>query len=68
MSVGDGVGDGGGGVVVGDYVAERISPTSDDWETIQTDLGCPEDDLVGQSANPGGQVGRVWGGGYGLTW
>jgi hypothetical protein len=55
-------------VVVGDYVAERISPTSDDWETIQTDLGCPEDDLVGQSANPGGQVGRVWGGGYGLTW
>lgn len=42
--------------VVGDYVAERISPTRHDWETIQTDLGSPENDLMGQSANGGGQV------------
>jgi hypothetical protein len=44
------------GVVVGDYVADRISPTHDAWEMIQTDLGSPEDDLMDQSANTGGQV------------
>lgn len=43
-------------LVVGDYVADRISPTRDVWETIQTDLGSPEHDLMDQSANTGGQV------------